>query len=295
MSEMDRLALEQCELGLQYLWKGDVEKALAAYDRGAGVARTDEVRELLTIRKAEALIAADREGPEIAALPGIVLRRRSPEHVYHAASSLVRKYSERPDDRKRALFYGEMARKAADELREPYPRVHSLNSLGLVHVVESQFRQAIELFDQALAIIALAPASDPRLASMRAIVLGNLGGAKVLSGAIDDGIRMLQTVLPEMDEDYLVAEVCLDLCFGHVEKGDYLAAEEYARRALEVAAIPRQVRNANHMLGEICVRTNRYAEAETHFDVVASFYPDFKNVKHLLVAVDLCSVVNWKA
>jgi len=28
---------------------------------------------------------------------------------------------------------------------------------------------------------------------------------------------------------------------------------------------------------------------------VASFYPDFKNVKELLLAVDLGAVVNWKA
>ncbi len=69
----------------------------------------------------------------------------------------------------------------------------------------------------------------------------------------------------------------------------------YGRRALELATVKRQIRNANHLLGEICLRTERYEEADGFFDVVAAYYPDFKNVKQLLVAVDLCAVVNWKA
>jgi len=72
-------------------------------------------------------------------------------------------------------------------------------------------------------------------------------------------------------------------------------AEQFGRRALQLATVSRQVRNANHLLGEICLRTDRYEEADALFDVVAGFYPDFRNVKQLLVAVDLCSVVNWKA
>ncbi len=292
---MDRKALELYELGLQHMWQGEVDAAIAELDRARALATSEEVIELITIRKAEALIASDREGVEVSALPGIVLRRRSSRHVYHAASALMRKFSEAADDRKRALFYGEIARKAADELSEVLPRVHALNGLGVVRVVESQFSDAIALFDQALEVIELAPELSDRLLEMRSIVLGNMGGAKVLSGHTDDGIRILEGVLPLMDEDYLVAEVCLDLCFGHIERGEYEAAETYGQRALELATIRRQVRNANHLLGEVCVRTDRYDEADAYFDVVAGYYPEFKNVKQLLVAVDLCSVVNWKA
>ena len=295
MREIDRAALEHCELGLRHLWRGEVDAAITAYDRGAVLAGTDEVRELIVIRKAEALITAGRDGAEVRTLPAVVLRRRAPQNVYLAAYALMRKFSEEPDDRKRALNYGDVARTAADELGEPLARVNARNGLGVLHVIESQFRVAIEEFEEALAIIDETVGTNERLTAMRAIVIGNLGGAKVLSGSITDGIRMLEAVLPLMDEDYLVAEVCFDLSFGYVENGDYATAERHARRALEAAVIPRQVRNANHMLGEICVRTQRFAEAETHFDVVAGFYPDFKNVKHLLIAVDLFSVVNWKA
>jgi tetratricopeptide (TPR) repeat protein len=291
---LDQQALALYESGLQQMWQGEFDAALLHLDRAKHLAESEEVTELITIRKAEALIALDRDGAEVSDLPRIVIRRRGPNPVYLAAYALMRKYSESADDRKRAVFYGEIARKAADELRDPLPRVRVLNGLGVIRVIESQFPAAIELFDQALAIIAGGEASDA-LAYMRAIVLGNLGGAKVLSGHAAEGIRMLETALPAMSDPYLVAEICLDLCFGHIECGEYEIAEAYGRRALDLAAIRRQVRNANHLLGEVCVRTDRYDEADAYFDVVAGFYPEFKNVKQLLVAVDLCSVVNWKA
>jgi hypothetical protein len=80
-----------------------------------------------------------------------------------------------------------------------------------------------------------------------------------------------------------------------MELGRYDVAESYGLRALRTAEVKRQIRNANHLLGEICLRTGRYDESDAYFDVVAGFYPEFKNVKQLLVAVDLCAVVNWKA
>jgi tetratricopeptide (TPR) repeat protein len=277
------------------MWDGEAAAAIEVYGRALAAADSDDVRELITIRKAEALIATDTDGAEVSALPAIVLRRRSARHVYHAASALMRKYSEAADDRKRALFYGEIACEAAEQLGDSLPRVHALNGLGVVRVIESHFSDAIALFEQALGVIDGSTDSNARLNEMHSIVLGNLGGAKVLSGHIDDGIRILEDVLPHMDESYLVTEVCLDLCFGHIERGEFDVAERYGQRALELATIRRQVRNANHLLGEICVRSGRYDDADGYFDVVASYYPEFKNVKQLLVAVDLCSVVNWKA
>lgn len=295
MSKFDQEALQLCESGLQQMWNGAVDAAIEIYDRALALTESDDVRELVTIRKAEALIAAEREGAEVNALPAIVMRRRSPRHVYLASYALARKYTESQDERKRALFYGDIARRAADEMEDSFARVSALNGMGVVMVVESQFSEAIETFERALAVVALEPDQTDRLIMMRNVVIGNLGGAKVLSGSYDEGIALLEPVLPLMDEPYLIAEVMLDLCFAHTERGEFRKAERYGQRALNLATIRRQVRNANHLLGEICIRTQRYDEADSYFDVVASYYPDFKNVKQLLVAVDLCAVVNWKA
>ena len=293
MTVRDQEALQLCELGLQAMWRGEADAAIDLYDRATGVADSEETCELLTIRKAEALIAAQREGSEIGALPGIVMRHRSPRHVYLAANTLQRHLCE-SDQRERAIFYGGIARRAADELGEPIARISVLNHLGVTLVADSQFRKAIDVLEEALQVLELMK-DDEQRRSYRAALLANLGGAKVLCGECEDGVRILADVLPELDDDYDRAEAFLDLCFGSMELGENAAAERYGRAALQLAQVPRQVRNANHLIGEICLRTERYDEADAHFDVVASFYPDFRNVKQLLVAVDVCSVVNWKA
>ena len=294
MLENDRSALQSCEAGLQHMWRGDVEAALAAYDRALADVESDESRELITIRKAEALIAADREGLEVAALPAIVLRRRSARHVYMAAAVLMRRFVE-ADDRRKAIFYGDIARAAASELDEPMALASVLNHLGITLVADSQFDAAMTALEEGLATIAglLADREDAR--ALQASLLVNLGGAKVLRGENEEGVRLLESALDRLDDDYTVAEACLDLCFGLMQLESYEAAERYGRRAFELASVKRQVRNANHLLAEICLRTGRYDESDDFFDVVASFYPEFRNVKQLLVAVDLCSVVNWKA
>lgn len=293
MTETERVALQHCDLGLQHMWKGEIDCAIAAYDRAAAAAVSDETRELITIRKAEALIAGEREGAEVAALPGIVMRRRSPRHVYLAAGTLMRRYVE-TEDRRKAIFYGEIARGAATDLGDPMARASVLNYLGITLNADSQFAPAIEVLEEALEAAGQIEARE-EAHSLRAVILANLGYARILTSDVKDGVRILEEVLPDMDEQYLVAEVCLDLCFGYLELDRCDIAEMYGRRGLELATIGRQVRNANHLLGEICLRTDRYDESDAHFDVVASFYPDFKNVKQLLVAVDLCRVVNWKA
>ena len=293
MNVSDQEALQHCELGLQEMWRGDAAAALEQYEQAAAVAVDDETRELITIRKAEALIALDREGPEIAALPGIVMRHRSPRHVYLAANTLQRHMVEK-DQRPRAIFYGGIARRAADELGDPLARVSVLNHLGVTLVADSQFHVAIDALDEASQVLALMDDNEQRR-SLTAAVMANLGGAKVLCGECADGVRLLERALPELEDTYDRAEAFLDLCFGYMEVGDNESAERFGRAALQLAAVPRQVRNAHHLVGEICVRTGRHDEADGLFDVVASFYPDFRNVKQLLIAVDVCSVVNWKA
>jgi len=294
MTERDQQALHLCDLGLQEMWRGEIEPAITQYDRALEVCESDETRELITIRKAEALVSCEREGAEVSALPMIVMRRRSPRHVYLAANTLLRRYCE-SSDRQKAIFYGEIARQAAAQLDDPFARASVLNNLGITLAADSKFTQAIEVLEEGLQQMALLADGRDDHRSLHAAILGNLGGARVLSGKFAEGVALLEVAVQQLDDDYSVVEACLDLCFGYLELGRYELAEFYGRSALESAAIPRQVRNANHLMGELCVRTERYDESDAYFDVVAKFYPDFRNVKQLLMAVDLCSVVNWKA
>lgn len=281
------------EQALEQMWQGNVEAAIDLYDRAAPLAETEDLQELITIGKAEALIALDRDGAEVSALPAIVMRRRSPRHVGMAAAVLMRRLTEQ-EERKRAIFYGQIAREVATEVSDPIFRSSVLNSYGITLVADSQFSASIGVFDEALAVLTLVREHPERVAGLRDYILANLGGAKILSGKVRDGIRLLEAVLPKLVEDYERTEAVLDLCFGYLELGQYEAAELLGCEALERATIGRQIRNANHLMGEITLRTGRYDEADKYFDVVAGFYPEYKNVKELLVTVDLCAVVNWK-
>jgi len=294
MKDRDSRARKLCETGLRHMWRGEVEPALDHYERALALAVSEELRELITIRKAEALIAADRPGDEVAQLPAIVMRRRTPRHVYMAATVLMRRYVEM-EDRRRAIFYGEIGRKAAEELGDPMARASVLNGLGIALAANSDFDGSLDALEEAYDAILLLDDDREDVQSFRPVILGNIGGVKVVNGATIDGIRILEQALPFLDEEYLVAEAMLDLCLGYSELEDYEAAEAFGLRALELAKMPRQIRNGNHLLARIAINTGRDDEAEHYCDVVASFYPEFSNVKELLLKVDLAAVVNWKA
>lgn len=292
MSERDQAALGHCEVGLQHMWKGEVDEALAAYDLAHALATSEESRELITIRKAEALIAVERDGPEVSALVSIVMRRRSSRHVYMASAVLVRRYSNL-EDRRRAIFYGDIASTAVADLDDPFARAALLNNLGVVLVEDSQFERASQAFTDALACIGEIP-EHSHAGPLRCSATLNLGGAKILNDLYEEGIQLIESVILEVDDAEWRADALLDLSLGYVNLEDFDTAEELAREALSLACTRRQIRNGNHLLGEICTRTGRWDEADVHFDVVAGFYPGFKNLKQLLTAVDLCKIVNWK-
>lgn len=293
MASKDARARELLDLALQQMRQGDFAAAITHYDCAQELTRSEELLELITIRKAEALIAAESDGPEVALLPAIVMRRRSAQHVYLSSYALLHKYSD-AGDRRRALFYGEIARGAAGELGDARTQANVLNGLGIVLTQDSRFDDAVEALEEGLELVnEMTDLEEARM--LRAFLCANLGGAKVVQGRIEDGAMLLEEVVPEMVDDYHRSEAFIDLAFAFMQLEHYEKADAYGRRGLQLASVPRQVRNANHALAEIASRTGRPDEASAYYDVVASFYPDFKNVKELLLAVDVLAVVNWKA
>ena len=294
MSNRDTKARELCEAGLKLMWQGEAEEALDHYSRAMELTSNEELRELLTIRKAEAFLALDQDAPEISALAAIVMRRRTPRHVYLAALALMRRYVE-SDDLRRGIFYGEIGRKAAEELGDPMARASILNGLGITFAANSDFAASLDALEEAYDALSLLDENRAEVRSLRPVVLGNIGGVKVANGETMSGIKILEQALPFLDEEYLVAEAMLDLCLGYVTLDEYETAKPFGRRALALAKVDRQIRNANYLLGRIAYAAGNYDEAGEHFDVVAGYYSEFPNVKELLMRVDLSRAVNWKA
>jgi tetratricopeptide (TPR) repeat protein len=290
----DEMEIENLRLrGLSEVREGRIEDAIVLYDEALALAEDETLRELITINKADALIALERSGPEVLELARVIMRRRNARHVYLAAYAL--QYKHRIEaNLKRALFYGELALRTADEANEPLWRRIVLLELGNIYEIDSQIDRAIACYEEALAIFGESDSvpEDQHLA--HAYALENLGYCRLMQGNVDDGIATILEALTRLHDPVGLAEAYVDLCYGYLEKRDLDNAHYYGNAALGVAKDGRQIRNAHYLLGEVAYTAGDTATAEHHFEALSRFYPDFTNLKSLLFAIDLRSMVNLK-
>jgi len=280
------------QTGLAKVREGAFEEALGYYDEALSLSDHEKSRELIKINKADALIALERNAPEVQELARVIMRRRNPRHVYLAAYAL--QYKHRLENNlKRALFYGELALRTAEEAEEPLWRRVVLLELGNVYEIDSQMDRAIECFEQALAMTAESVENRDEDLS-HAYALENLGYCRLMQGNIDDGIATIHSALELLRDPIGLAEAYIDLCYGYLEKGDVETARHYGNEGLKVANDARHVRNAHYLLGEVAYTDGDNDAAEFHFEQLARFYPEFTNLKSLLFAIDLRSMVNLK-
>lgn len=268
----------------------ELEQALVLYDEALALAVDEEARELITINKADALIALERSGPEVQELARVIMRRRNPRHVCLAAYAL--QYKNRVEqDFKRALFYGNLALSAAEELQDLGYKRAVLVDLGNVYEMDSQIESAIETFEAALELI---PEDQEIHRRSRGYTLENLGYCRLLNHETDLGIELIEKSVEYLDDEVGLAEANVDLCFGYLEKGNLERSLAHGQKALQLAVEERQIRNAHYLLGEVACKLGDYDTAETHFDALARFYPSFRSLKSLLFAIDLRAMVNLK-
>jgi tetratricopeptide (TPR) repeat protein len=280
------------QAGLAKTRAGELEESIALYDEALSTATDETARELITINKADSLIALERTGPEVQALPRILLRRRNSHHTFLAAYALTFKHRI-ASEAKRGIFYGEIALEAANEASEPFWRLAALNELGIIYEMDSQFEQAIENFRHALTLLdSITDGSDHSISYSAA--LQNIGACQLLSGETDEGIAAIRKALPKIQSPGALAEAYIDLCYGYLEKSELEQSRYYGDAGLELATEERQIRNAHYLLGEVAYKVGDTELANFHFDELARFYPQFRNLKSLLFAIDLRSMVNFK-
>jgi tetratricopeptide (TPR) repeat protein len=280
------------QAGLAKVRENDLDGAIALYDQALAIATGEEVRELIAINKADAMIALERTGPEVAELPRVIMRRRNARHVYLAAYALQYKHR-LENDLKRALFYGELALRTAEEASEPVWRRVVLLELGNMYTSDSKIERAIECFESALAITDESSTNKDKALS-HGLAMESLGYCMMLAGRVPQGLARVHDSLEMLSDPLGVAEAYVDLCYGYLEASDLERAQFYGEAALEVAQEPRQIRNAHYLLGEVAHTLGDVETAEHHFDELARFYPEFKNLKSVLYAIDLRGMVNLK-
>jgi tetratricopeptide (TPR) repeat protein len=293
MSELDGRIEELRQEALEKVRSDEFDDALALYDEALALATDEEVRELLTINKGNALIAAERTGPEVKALPMILMRRRNAHHTFLASYALM--YTHRlTSESKRAIFYGQIALEAANQADQIYWKLAALNELGIVYEIDSQFPKAIECLDQALTCVEQDSSDAAAHSFSRVAIITNLGYNKLLVGETREGLDLLQSVIDEIKTPHAKSDAFADLCYGYLDLLEYEKARHYGDLALEFACEPRQVRNAHYLTGEAAYKAGDVESAEDHFAELARFYPQFRHLKSLLFAIDLRSMINLK-
>ena len=270
----------------------EYDDALSLYDRALATSSDEETRELITINKADALIAMERSGPEVQQLPMILMRRRNHHHTFLAAYALMYKHRLQ-GEAKRGIFYGQVALDAATAASEPMWKLGALNELGIIYESDSQFTSSIDCFQQALTLVDAVSNGDDQSFGRVAIVQ-NLAYSKLQVGEYEEAIAMIHTILDKIQVPSTVADSNLDLCYGYLELQDYERARHYGEIGLARAAEPRQVRNAHYLLGEVAYKSGDVEPAGFHFDELARYYPEFRNLKSLLFAIDLRAMVNFR-
>ncbi len=279
------------QTGLAKVREGALEESLGFYDEALALADDETTRELITINKADALIALERNAPEVQELARVIMRRRNPRHVYLAAYSL--QYKHRLENNfKRAIFYAEIALRTADEANEPLWRRVVLFELGNIYTLDSQIPNAIESYEQVLALIGESEFREADLAHSWA--LEGLGYCIMLDGRVEEGLARIHEAVQIMGEPVGMAEAYVDLCYGYLEIEKLEQARKYGEAALEIASDPRHIRNAHYLLGEVEYKSGDSDAADYHFSELARYYPEFTNLKSLLFAIDLRSMVNLK-
>ena len=292
MSELMMDRVEQLrQEALAKLRVEEFDDALSLYDEALGLADDEETRELITINKAHVMIGAQRSGPEVQALPMILMRRRNQRHTFLAAYALLYKHR-LSGETKRSIFYGQLAASAVRDTGRPSWHLAALNELGIAYEIDSQFTQAIACFEEALQV--LDTLDEDEQSFSRVAIYQNLGYTKVLVGETVEGIRMIESVLDSIQVPSSLSDSYIDLCYGYLDLEQYETARAFGEKGLECAGEPRQVRNAHYLLGEACYKAGDLDAAEYHFDELARHYPQFRNLKSLLFAIDIRSMLNLK-
>lgn len=278
--------------GLERVRENDPEGALPLFDQALALCEDAESAELVRINKSFALIALERfDTPEVRELPAIVLRRRTPRHTYLAAYQLARRFR-LEQNLDRARHYARIAVDVTEQADDQASLINALTELGNVEVFDSNFESAIRIYQQTLELL---PEEDSDF--KRFFLLQNLGYATLLLDQPAEGVALIHQALELMESleigGYL-AESYIDLCHGYLALGELEKARFYGELGLEHLVEARQERNVRYLLGEIAYETGDFETAELHFGHLAAHYPDFPQLRNLLLAVNLRSMINWK-
>lgn len=287
------------ESGSAHLAGGRLQEALDALDEAHAVARglgDPNLVDLAFCNRSAVALRIGEAGDTATRLQEILLRTQTPQVAALAAYNLGYEYDRRKDFKK-AVFYGRIALKYAEDGGLTELRASVLNDLGNAFAGLNQFEVALEHFHRGLAL--LGPEPGPQ----KAHLLNNVGYVQTVLGSMKDAfgsafrsLRMFRAC--GLDALY-ACEPHLTLAFAYLHVGRPDSALRHATRAVDLAEGSfdlDRLKYALLLVGESHKLLGDEAAAQDYFSLLQeTFYPDMPEVPGMLFALDVCKLINLRA
>jgi tetratricopeptide (TPR) repeat protein len=281
------------------VWSGDFERALELYEEGLALARQwndPNIGDLFLCNRAAILIELGRSDFDLAQVRSIIIRDPNGFNGALAAYSVARAHELRREFAK-AAFYAQTALTRARDMNHAQLAGSSLNLLGNLRIYESDFAAAMPLYSNALDVFERV--GDP-MSREAAQTEDNIGYCHLAQDRVREGLTLVDHALGRLEQlgaRQATVYPCLDLCFGHLKLESFDEAEHWGIRALALGSEFRRtdaVKNSHYLLGEIYAELGRDDDAESHYDALATFYPEFPSLKNFLHQINLVEMINLR-
>ena len=286
--------------GITAYQRHEPEAALDAFTRCVEIASERQDQALhdralsnLVSVQLELELTVDRDS--LTELRQVLMRCADPNTACLAAYNIARIY-ELADDKKKALFYGQLALDHSDKPAAKGWQGACLNLLGNLRLSDSQFEEACTQFERALRY------ADSLSEVQRAFIIDNLGYCRFVQGRPEEGFELafnsLRTFLHAGTRDFELYPR-LTLCYGYLDVKKYRSALRQGLRALEAAVRIGDVsahKNAMFLVGEAYNGLgDQNAAWDTFEELQQRYFPDSPHIPTLLMSIDVRSLVNLKA
>lgn len=291
--------------GYQAMMRGELDRAYRDFEDALALAHEVLDEDPDAVDKAQvnlAMIHVQRHEDEQAerGLREVLLRSTNDDVTRLAAHCLAKVLSHKGEHEK-ALRFARLSLEKARILGDPL-RMHSaLSLLGAVHGNQSYLDEALDHYEQALAILEENPLPEPaHHAFYWSAAMDWIGYTLTLSGRPEEGRIKLEQAYEKARAfgiTDLVAEIASDLCFACLQLGRLEQARMFGENALEIAqsqGLDHLRRNCYYLLGETCSRLGDDEAADEHFRKLGEFYPQLPFLSDFLRQFDISTMINLK-
>lgn len=288
------------EQGLAHLQEERFRKALQSYEDAGAMAqvlgdRRAQDRAFVSQCAVEMVLARGLPRETLQELRSLLMACDDILNRWLTAYTISRAYEFDKENRK-GLFYARIALDQSHLLDSPERLASSYNQVGNFLLAQSRFDEARTQYEEALVHLLSGPSRR------KALILTNLGYAKVVLGVVDQGVsllyrglRMLRSVGAHRDQVF----PHLDLCYALLELHKFRHALKHGTAALtlaEEAGEHDSIKHALFLLGETAQHIGDPARARHLFErLQTQYFPEISYLPDVLLSLDVRNLVNLKA